>query len=61
VRFAALGEDRVSVSLELRYRLKRRYPGVEIVDVLFIRRALRASLARTLRRFAIELAAEREL
>jgi hypothetical protein len=61
VRFAAAGEQRVVVSLELRYQLKRRYPGIEVVDVLFIRRALRDSLARTLRRFAIELAAEREL
>ena len=61
VRFAAAGEDRVRVSLELRYRLKRSYPFVEVVDALFIRRALRDSLARTLRRFAIELAAEREL
>ena len=61
VRFEAAGEDRVRVSLELRYRLKRRHPGIEIVDALFIRRALRDSLARTLRRFAIELAADREL
>jgi hypothetical protein len=60
VRFAASGEDRVAVSLELRYRLKRQYPGSAIVDLVFIRRAMRDSLARTLRRFAIELAAERE-
>ncbi len=61
VRFAAAGEQRVRVSLELRYKLKRSYPLVEVVDAVFIKRALRDSLARTLRRFAIELAAEREL
>jgi hypothetical protein len=61
VRFAADGEDRVAVSLELRYRLKRTYPGSAIVDLVFIRRAMRDSQARTLRRFAIELASEREL
>jgi hypothetical protein len=31
-----------------------------IVDLLFIRRSQRESLARTLRRFRIEVAAERE-
>jgi hypothetical protein len=61
VRFAADGEDRVAVSLELRYRLKRTFPGSAVVDAIFIRRAMRDSLARTLRRFAIELASEREL
>ena len=61
IRFAANGDDRVAVSLELRYRLKRTFPGIAIVDLIFIRRAMRDSLARTLRRFAIELAAEREL
>ena len=61
VRFAALGDDRVEVSLELRYSLRRDDPLAPIVDALFIRRAVRDSLARTLRRFAIELAADREL
>jgi len=61
VRFAAVGEDRVNVSLDLRYKLKRTFPGSAVVDWIFIRRAIRDSLGRTLRRFAIELAAEREL
>ncbi len=46
------------VSLELDYRLKE---GLWVVDVLFVRRQLRDSLARTLRRFAIELGGELEL
>ena len=61
VRFAAAGEGRVAVQLELDYRLKRMFFGAQIVDWLFIRRAQRDSLHRTLRRFAIELAAERDL
>jgi hypothetical protein len=61
VRFAVAGEDRVAIELELEYRLKRMFFGAQLVDWLFIRRALRDSLHRTLRRFAIELAAEREL
>jgi hypothetical protein len=61
VRFAPAGEDRVAVSLELRYKLKHTFPGSPVVDFVFIRRAMRDSLARTLRRFAIELSAEREL
>jgi len=61
IRFAAAGEDRVAVQLELEYRLKRMFFGAQLVDWLFIRRAQRDSLQRTLRRFAIELAAEREL
>jgi len=57
VRFRGDGDD-VIVGLELDYRLKRSTPGFWLVDVLFIRRAQRDSLARTLRRFAIELSAE---
>jgi hypothetical protein len=40
-----------AVALEFDYQLKRRNP---ILDLLFIRRALRDSLRRTLHRFAIE-------
>ena len=58
VRFAAAGDGRVAVQLELEYRLKRMFFGAQVVDWLFIRRAQRDSLQRTLRRFAIELAAE---
>jgi hypothetical protein len=61
VRFAPAGDDRVTISLELRYKLKRSYLGSAVVDFIFIRRAMRDSLGRTLRRFAIELGAEREL
>ena len=61
VRFAAEGEGRVAVGLELRYQLKQRYPWTPFVDVFFIRRAVGDSLRRTLRRFAIELESEAEL
>jgi len=60
VRFRAV-DDGVVVGLELEYVLKRRPPGWQVIDLLFIRRAMRDSLAGTLRRFAIELTAEREL
>ena len=53
-------DDRVTVVLELTYELKEARPGMAIVDLLFIRRSQRESLARTLRRFRIEVAAERE-
>lgn len=46
------------VALELDYRLK---DGAWLLDLLFVRRAMRDSLQRTLNRFAIELRAEREL
>ena len=51
----------VDVGLELDYQLKRRPPGWQVVDLLFIRRAMRDSLRRTLTRFGRELAADREL
>jgi Polyketide cyclase / dehydrase and lipid transport len=60
VRFAASAEA-VEVAVELDYKLK---PGVTLkalTDLLFIRRSIRDSLRRTLRRFAYELAADREL
>ena len=46
------------ITLELEYRLKE---SMWLVDLLFIRGQLRQSLRRTLRRFAIEVDAEREL
>jgi hypothetical protein len=61
VRFEPVGEDAVRVSLELRWSVKSAYPGSAVVDWLFIRRVMRDSLMRTLRRFAIELRAERDL
>jgi hypothetical protein len=60
VRFETTGED-CQIVLELSYRLKRGDIGGALADVIFIRRRLRESLQRTLARFAIELAAEREL
>jgi hypothetical protein len=58
VEFAA-GEDGGSaVGLELDYRLAKEGPLAWLTDLLFIRRALTASLGRTLRRFATEAAEE---
>ena len=54
-------DDGSEVRLELDYRLKQRNPLTPVVDLLFIRRAVRDSLRRTLARFANELAAERDL
>jgi uncharacterized membrane protein len=53
-------DDEVVVGLELRYDLKEARPGMALVDLLFIRRPQRESLQRTLRRFRIEVASERE-
>jgi uncharacterized membrane protein len=46
------GDTRVTLTLE--YRLKSRTPLTPVVDALFVRRAIRDSLARTLSRFAYE-------
>jgi len=54
------GPESVKVTLSLEYRLKERTPVTPVVDLLFIRRALGDSLRRTLRRFSLELAAERQ-
>jgi polyketide cyclase/dehydrase/lipid transport protein len=54
VAFEAEGEE-VRVSLTLEYTLKERNP---VVDLLFVRRALRDSLRRTLTRFAHERRAD---
>jgi hypothetical protein len=51
VAFGAL-DDGTEVSLTLDYRLKQRNPLQPVVDLLFIRRALRDSLRRTLVRFS---------
>ena len=53
-------ESGVTVTLELRYELKDRKPGMPLIDLVFIRRPQRDSLARTLRRFRTEVTAERE-
>lgn len=43
------------VTLSLDYRIKRSYPGIFLVDLLFIRRAMGDSLRRTLEAFGREL------
>jgi hypothetical protein len=48
--------DGVDVVVRLEYRLRERTPLTPLVDRLFIRRAVRDALARTLRRYAIEAA-----
>jgi hypothetical protein len=47
--------DGVEMVLELTYRIKRRNPLTPLVDLLFIRRLMGASLRRTLSRFGAEL------
>ena len=51
------GADGVEVALELEYELKDANVFTPLTDVLFIRRALRDSLKRSLTRFARELRA----
>jgi hypothetical protein len=53
VKFAPAG-DHVTVTLELEYELKERTPATHVVDLLFIRRQVEASLRRTLAGFARE-------
>jgi Polyketide cyclase / dehydrase and lipid transport len=57
VAFASDG-DRVRVNLTLQYRLKERSPLTPVLVVVFIRRAIRDSLQRTLDRFGHERRAE---
>jgi hypothetical protein len=54
IGFSAL-EDSVEIDLELEYQLVQGGPFGGIVDLLFVRRALRDSLRRTLERFALTL------
>jgi hypothetical protein len=58
VRFAATGSGTL-VTLELRYDAKAPVPAV--ADLVYVRRRVRRGLARTLERFAREVAMEREL
>jgi hypothetical protein len=60
VTFEATEEGACRMSLELDYRLKQGGPFAPIVDALFVRRAFRDALRRTLSRFARELRADRE-
>jgi uncharacterized membrane protein len=58
VRFDPL-EGGVAVTLELEYTLTGIRFGAFVLDALFVRRAIRDSLRRTLERFGQELAAQR--
>jgi hypothetical protein len=58
VAFEPLG-NAVEVRLGLEYRLKRRSPWSSLVDLLFIRRLMGASLAKTLSQFRAAVQASR--
>jgi hypothetical protein len=58
VTFVPAGQ-RVEVELALDYRITKRSMFTPLVDLLFIRRAMEASLAATLARFGAELAMRR--
>jgi hypothetical protein len=60
VRFHAV-DGGCEIALELAYELKRPGFGGVLTDLLFMRRAFGDALRRTLRRFAVELAAEHEM
>jgi hypothetical protein len=55
------GPETVEVTLSLDYELKERTPVTWLVDALFVRRAIVASLRRTLDRFARERRGDMEL
>ena len=55
------GADGVEVALELEYEIKARNVFTPLTDPLFIRRAMRESLKRTLMRFARERRGDIEL
>jgi hypothetical protein len=57
----APGPDAVTISLELDYELKERNALTWLVDALFVRREIAASLRRTLVRFSRERRADTEL
>jgi hypothetical protein len=61
VRFGAVDGGCV-IRLELQYELKRDAGvGAVLADLFFVRRALGDALRRTLRRFAVELQADRDM
>jgi hypothetical protein len=55
------GPEGVEVALELEYEIKAANLFTPLTDALFIRRAMRESLQRSLNRFARELQGDREL
>ncbi|MDX6665722.1 MAG: hypothetical protein QOG68_1928, partial [Solirubrobacteraceae bacterium] len=63
IAFAARPDDRVRITLELRYELKSKPlgPVAYVLDAIFIRPRQREALARTLARFSRELAQDRSL
>ncbi|HEX8082919.1 MAG TPA: SRPBCC family protein [Solirubrobacteraceae bacterium] len=61
ISFAPAEDGAVRVALELDYRLKEGGPAASVVDALFVRRAFRDALRRTLSKFARELRSDREL
>ena len=60
VRLHAL-DGGCEITLELAYELKRPGFGGVLINLFFVRRSLGDALRRTLRRFAVELAAERQM
>ncbi len=60
ISFTPAEDGAVRIALELDYSLKQGGPVAPIVDALFVRRAFRDALRRTLSRFARELRADRE-
>jgi hypothetical protein len=60
VGFSPLDDD-VEVELSLEYAIKQRSIFTAVIDALFIRRAMAASLRATLTRFGAELASDRQL
>ena len=61
VAFEVAGDDVTRVTLTFTYELKERRPLSGVTDLLFIRRAMRESLERTLARFARERRGDAEL
>jgi len=59
-RFASY-DGGCEISLELDYALKQPGAGGRLTDILFVRRAIGDALRRTLRRFAVELEADRAI
>ena len=54
-------DGQVDVELTLTYQIKKRSIITPLLDFFFIRRAMASSLTKTVTRFGVELAAEREL
>jgi hypothetical protein len=53
-------EGAVEVTLTLDYAIKRRWLLTPLIDLLFVRRPMAGSLAKTLRGFGVELAESRQ-